>query len=94
MCNANAETAHNLIHWKHDLLEWVDSNLTSYGFMTPQQLVIRSTMKPKSKYKLVDKIMADWSEMGQIKTLYAQFKSMIEAARNQSTSGRQRGGFR
>ncbi|KAK3322183.1 hypothetical protein B0H66DRAFT_601651 [Apodospora peruviana] len=91
VCNANAETAHQLIHWKHELLDWVDANLVAQGYMTPAKLAERQAWKkPKKKYKLVDEILERWVQEGVIRRIFKEFKDTIERARNQSTSGRNR----
>ncbi|KAL2125857.1 hypothetical protein VTI74DRAFT_2477 [Chaetomium olivicolor] len=90
VCNSNAETAHNLIHWKHGLLDWVDSRLHEEGYMAPSKLAERERMRPKQKYKLVDKILQRWVDTGVVKALYGDFKATIEQARNKPTTGRYR----
>jgi hypothetical protein len=90
VCNSNAETAHNLMHWKHSLLDWVDTRLHEEGHMAPSKLAERERMGPKKKDKLVDNILTRWSENGVIKALYQDFKGTIEQARNKSTAGRYR----
>jgi len=94
VCNANAETAHTLIHWKHALLDWVDSTLARDGYMTPQALKKRADMKPKKRYKQVDKILEKWVSQGVIKNLFRDFKQTVEDAKNRDTSGRRGGGRR
>ncbi|KAK0736813.1 hypothetical protein B0T21DRAFT_410305 [Apiosordaria backusii] len=88
VCNGNAEIAHTLIHWKHALLDWVESQLMAEGYMRPAKLAEREKMKLKKKYKLVDKIVEEWVERGQVRALFADFKGQLERARNQQTSGR------
>lgn len=90
VCNSNAETAHTLMHWKFALLTWVETRLHEEGYMTPGAIVEREHMRPKKKYKLVDKIMARWVESGVVKALYHDFKGTIEQARNKPTTGRYR----
>lgn len=92
VCNSNAETAHNLIHWKYGLLDWVDTRLHQDGYMQAEKLAERERMKPKKRDKLVDKILQRWVDGGVVKALYFDFKDAIEKARNKSTTGRyQRG---
>jgi hypothetical protein len=92
VCNSNAETAHELIHWKHGLLDWVDTRLHEDGYMAPSKLAERERMKPKQKCKLVDEILKRWVDTRVVKALYHDFKGAIEKARNKSTTGRyQRG---
>jgi hypothetical protein len=90
VCNSNAETAHDLMHWKHALLDWVDTRLHEEGYMAPSKLAERERMRPKQKYKLVDAILEDWVKKGVVKALYGDFKGTIEQARNKSTTGRYR----
>lgn len=88
VCHSNAETAHSLIHWKHELMDWTDARLHQDGLMTPAALAERARMKPKQRGKLVDEVLARWGQRGIIKTLYHEFKSSIDSARNKSTTGR------
>ncbi|KAK4044649.1 hypothetical protein C8A01DRAFT_11978 [Parachaetomium inaequale] len=90
VCNSNAETAHNLMHWKNGLLDWVDTRLHEEGYMAPTKLAEREQMRPKQKYKLVDEILERWMKNGVVKALYQDFKSTIEQARNKPTTGRYR----
>ncbi|KAK4106292.1 hypothetical protein N658DRAFT_460708 [Parathielavia hyrcaniae] len=90
VCNSNAETAHNLIHWKYALLDWVDTRLHEEGYMAPSKLAERERMRPKQKYKLVDSILEEWVEKKVVKALYGDFKGTIELARNKKTTGRYR----
>ncbi|AEO57919.1 hypothetical protein MYCTH_107520 [Thermothelomyces thermophilus ATCC 42464] len=90
VCNSNAETAHTLMHWKFALLTWVETRLHEEGYMAPSALAERERMRPKKKYKLVDKIMSRWVESGVVKALYQDFKGTIEQARNKPTTGRHR----
>ncbi|KAK3938358.1 hypothetical protein QBC46DRAFT_355918 [Diplogelasinospora grovesii] len=82
VCNANAEIAHNLMHWKYALLDWVDTSLDKDKYMTPEALAERAKWSPKKKYKLVDEILADWTKKGIIRALYNDFDSTINAAEN------------
>ncbi|KAK4179681.1 hypothetical protein QBC36DRAFT_67526 [Triangularia setosa] len=88
VCNGNAEIAHTLIHWKHALLDWVESQLMAEGYMQPVKLAEREMMKLKKKYKLVDKIVEGWVADGKVRVLFGEFKNQLERARNQQTTGR------
>ncbi|KAK4123406.1 hypothetical protein N657DRAFT_664416 [Parathielavia appendiculata] len=90
VCNSNAEAAHNLIHWKYALLDWVDTRLHEEGHMAPSKLAERERMWPKQKYKLVDSILEHWVANKVVKALYSDFKGTIEEARNKKTTGRYR----
>jgi hypothetical protein len=90
VCSANAQTAHDLLHWKHALLDWVDTRLHEEGLMTPERLAKRERMKPKKVYKLVDSILSTWDGNGVLNALYQDFKATLETARNKPTTGRGR----
>lgn len=93
VCKSNAETAHTLIHWKHNLLEWVGDRLENDGYMTPAQIAARTKMKRKKKNKMVDAIIAKWDGQRVIESLYHDFKGVLDEARNKSTTGRGGGGW-
>ena len=88
VCNSNAETAHTLIHWKHNLKDWVDGALEAEGYMQPQKLQEREKMKPKKRYKLVDVVIDTWTKNGVLRDLFHEFKQTLEMARNKSTTGK------
>lgn len=88
VCQSNAQTAHDLIHWKHSLLDWVDARLMWEGWMAPNKLAERERMTPKAKYKLVDKILKSWVDSRVIRSLFEKFKAEIEQAKNKPTTGR------
>jgi hypothetical protein len=90
VCGSNAEMGHKLLHWKHDLLEWVDTRLHEQGYMEGSKLAERERMTPKKKHKMVDEILADWGEKGTVRALYHDFKGMLEDARTRSTAGKYR----
>ncbi|EON96184.1 hypothetical protein UCRPA7_8324 [Phaeoacremonium minimum UCRPA7] len=84
-CNSNAETAHNLMHWKYALMDYVESRLRDEGWLDGQKLEERERMKPKKRRKLADGIVDDWERRLLIKHLYGDFKSTLELARAKST---------
>lgn len=88
VCKSNAETAHTLIHWKHNLLEWVSDRLENDGHMTAQQIAARTKMKRKQRNKAVDAIIAKWDGQRVIEDLYRDFKGVLDEARDKSTTGR------
>ncbi|KAH9883874.1 hypothetical protein F4778DRAFT_584907 [Xylariomycetidae sp. FL2044] len=94
VCCSNAETAHSLLHWKHALMEWVEDKLDEDGWMSAQRLKEREKMKAKKRRALANKIVDGWQTDGIITSLYADFKSTLEQARNKATTGRGRGRFR
>jgi hypothetical protein len=94
VCQSNAETAHALIHWKHDLLDWVSARLDNDGYLTPAQIAARVKMKRKKRNKAVDAIIAKWVTQRVIEDLYRDFEGVLEEARNKSTTGRGGGRWR
>lgn len=86
VCNGNAETAHALIHWKSNLLVFVDTRLHVEGRMAPAKVIEREHMEAEQMDELVDKIMNRWEDSGLVKSLYSDFKVTIEKARNKPTS--------
>ncbi|KAI1110749.1 hypothetical protein F5Y14DRAFT_342072 [Nemania sp. NC0429] len=95
VCCSNAETAHRLLHWKHALKEWVEERLEDEGWMTGEKLSEREKMKAKKRHALADRIGDDWQKKGIVTALYGDFKSNLEQARNQATTGRgMKGKFR
>lgn len=87
VCYSNAKDAHKLIHWKHELMGWVDSNLEQGGYMTPEKIKKRMQRKASKNFKLVDKILAKWQADRVIPVLWKKHKQEIEKARNKNTSG-------
>jgi hypothetical protein len=94
VCNSNAETAHSLIHWKRALFDWVREKLEDEGYMKPEKLQERESMKPKRRYKLVDQIVEGWVDQGIMKALYDDFRRTLEMARNKTTDGKISKGWR
>lgn len=88
VCCSNAETAHSLMHWKHALKEWVEDRLETDGHMKPAKLKEREKMKSKKRRKAADEIVDGWKANGTVNALYADFKSVLQQARDKSTSGR------
>jgi hypothetical protein len=86
VCNGNADTAHALIHWKSNLLVFVDTRLHVENYMAPAKVIEREHMEAEQIDELVDKIMKRWEDNGLVKALYSDFKGTIEKARNKPTS--------
>lgn len=93
-CNANAGTAHNLIHWKPALRDWVDDRLEQDGWLAPERIVERENMKPKKRHKQADEIVELWDQCDFLKGLFHDFKQNIETARNMDPTKVARGSRR
>ncbi|KAK3375295.1 hypothetical protein B0H63DRAFT_496484 [Podospora didyma] len=89
-CHENAAIAHSLIHWKHEVMDYVDSQLIADGQMSTKKVVKRANLKPKKLNKKVDKIMANWQARGIISNFHGQFKANIEKSRSMPSGGRWR----
>lgn len=87
-CSSNAETAHSLMHWKYHLKIWVEQRLEADGHMKAAKLKEREKMKSRKRHKAANKIVDAWREEGTTSSLYNDFKSVLQAARDKSTSGR------
>lgn len=88
VCYSNAEDAHKLMHWKHELMSWVDANLEQGGYMTPKKVKKRRKWEQGRKDKLVDKILKKWIEEGVMRQLFKKHKDDIDKAHNKNTSAR------
>ncbi|KAH6647286.1 hypothetical protein BKA67DRAFT_663620 [Truncatella angustata] len=89
-CSSNAETAHSLMHWKYALKEWVEDRLEMDGHMKAAKLKEREKMKPKKRRQAANDIVDKWQEAGVVASLFNDFKSVLQGARDKSTSGRGR----
>lgn len=81
-CNSNAGTAHNLIHWRPALRDWVDDRLAQDGWMAADKIVAREQMKAKKRHKVADEIVELWDQCDILKGLFLDFKNNIDTARN------------
>lgn len=92
VCNSNAEMAHNLLHWKPALRDWVGNMLEKEGWLAPEKLAELDRMKSKKRRKVADGVVEDWDASGIIKRLYADFKENIRRAEERDTTKSSRGG--
>lgn len=83
-----------LIHWKYALNEWVVDSLENEGQLVPLKLAARDRMKPKHRLRDANNIVDEWEANGQIKTLYRDFKSQLETAREAKQGRWTKGNFR
>lgn len=89
-CNTNAVMAHQLNHWKMELLDWVDARLIRDGYMKPARLAERNSMTSKQRVELVQKIMDRWVNNGNVHELYRDFKGSLDKARTMNVNARRR----
>ena len=81
-CNANAETAHALYHWRHQLNQFVLDVLRAEGHTNPEKIVERENWSVKKREKYANKVVDELDEDGRMRELYKEFKENIEAARD------------
>ncbi|KAL8730340.1 MAG: hypothetical protein Q9166_004105 [cf. Caloplaca sp. 2 TL-2023] len=86
-CNANAETAHALYHWRHQLNHFVLTLLRSEGHFAPEKIVERSNWSTKKKEKYANGVVDGMEADGQMRELYKEFKENLEAAREAKNEG-------
>ena len=86
-CNANAETAHALYHWRHQLNQFVLIYLRSEGHFTPEKILERSNWNTKRREKYANAVVDQMEADGQMKDLYREFKQNLEAARETKNDG-------
>ncbi|KAL8753858.1 MAG: hypothetical protein Q9184_005298 [Pyrenodesmia sp. 2 TL-2023] len=81
-CNANAETAHALYHWRHQLNHFVLDLLRAEGHTSPEKIIERENWSVKKREKYANKVVDEMEEDGRMRQLYREFKENIEAARD------------
>jgi hypothetical protein len=91
-CKFNAEQAHTLIHWKWHLNDWVVSHLEDERECTPAKLAERDRMNSRKRQKYANQIVDRWQAEGYIKTLYKDFKTQKDTARE--LQAQKRGGWK
>ncbi|KAI4126861.1 MAG: hypothetical protein LQ338_003534 [Usnochroma carphineum] len=80
-CNANAETAHALHHWRHQLNHFVLDLLRAEGHTSPEKIIERENWSVKKREKYANKVVDEMEEDGRMRELYKEFKENLEAAR-------------
>lgn len=85
VCHSNAETAHDLLHWRRALKDWVEEKLAADKMLEPERIKERDEMKPRRRQALVHSMVDEWETDGTISSLYGEFVKMLEGARAKST---------
>lgn len=86
-CNANAETAHALHHWRHQLNHFVLKLLREEGHLAPEKIVERENWNKKKRERYADGVVDAMDAVGQMRVLYREFKENLEAARGTQNEG-------
>lgn len=81
-CKANAEIAHSLLHWRFALNEWVLDWLRAEGHITPTKIVEREDWSERKRRDYANKVVDEIERAGEVRTLYRDFKGVLETARN------------
>ncbi|KAL8826874.1 MAG: hypothetical protein Q9170_007238, partial [Blastenia crenularia] len=81
-CNANAETAHALHHWRHQLNQTVLDLLRTEGHTTPAKVLERESWSVKKRERYANRVVDGLEEDGRMRELYMGFKESLEAARS------------
>lgn len=81
-CKSNAEIAHNLIHWKYALNNWVIDRLKEEGYLEAEKLAEREPWSEKKRRMYANNIVDGWETAGDINGLYKSFKRNLEEARD------------
>ena len=86
-CNANAETAHALYHWRHQLNQFVLILLRCEGDLSPKKIMDMDGWSMKKKEKYANGVVDGMEANGQMKDLYREFKQNLEVAREAKNEG-------
>ncbi|KAL8801547.1 MAG: hypothetical protein Q9182_004389 [Xanthomendoza sp. 2 TL-2023] len=87
-CNANAETAHGLYHWRHALNHHVLAHLRREGHLAPAKIVERENWSTKRKEKFANEIVDRMELSGEMRNLYQFHKDILEVAREGKNGGK------
>ncbi|KAK3679990.1 hypothetical protein LTR78_000367 [Recurvomyces mirabilis] len=86
-CMANAETAHNLQHWRCHLNELAIFWLEKEGYLRQEAIVKRDKKSTKKRKKEANKITDRMEKKGEIRRMWEMYRKGIDEARN-SKQGR------
>ncbi|KAL8734617.1 MAG: hypothetical protein Q9181_003133 [Wetmoreana brouardii] len=82
VCNANAETAHALQHWRHAINQSVMDLLRAKGHLSPAKIVERENLSVNKRKKYVERIIDEMETDGFMRTRFLEFKQNLAAARD------------
>jgi hypothetical protein len=80
-CSDKAFQAHKLIHWKYSLNEAVIEILESQRHLTQRKIAKRRAASSEERWVYADNIVQAWKADGTIRSLYQEFKKMMDTAR-------------
>lgn len=79
-CMSNAETAHELQHWRLHLYKWVVQWIDANGYSTAEKLVERDRWSTKKRRKYANRIADRMEKEGVVKKLWREFRDSIDRA--------------
>ncbi|KAL9583884.1 MAG: hypothetical protein Q9212_002448 [Teloschistes hypoglaucus] len=88
-CNANAQTAHALQHWRHALNDDVQEYLRTNGHLKDTKIVQREAWSAKKKEKNANEVVEEMEADGWMHRRHKEFKDNMNAATN-ATDGNSR----
>ncbi|KAL9001828.1 MAG: hypothetical protein Q9188_005216 [Gyalolechia gomerana] len=80
-CNANAEMAHALHHWRYQLNQTILNLLRAEGHTTREKIIEREGWSVKKREKYANRVVDELEQDGRMRELYKEFKENLEAAR-------------
>ncbi|EJT81021.1 hypothetical protein GGTG_01010 [Gaeumannomyces tritici R3-111a-1] len=92
VCASNAQTAHDLYHWKHSLKDCVRDLLAQRGFLRQEKLAEREHLSVEECREICVGINNDWVSTGVVERLYQEFTNMLEEALIKRTTRSRRAG--
>lgn len=99
VCHSNAETAHDLLHWRRALRDWVEEKLAADHVLETLEKKKRKKekrnkrMRPDKLRAFVNQSVDDWEANGTISSLFRDFTKMLEGAQAKSTKTQSRYGW-
>lgn len=90
-CFRKAQTAHMLVHWKHELYVWVQDALEREGELAARKLVRRDRMGAKERRAYADAVADQWwagGKGGEVDSLWRDYEAQIRTAEEAFEGGR------
>ncbi|TKA59233.1 hypothetical protein B0A55_11733, partial [Friedmanniomyces simplex] len=81
-CKANAETAHELQHWRYHLNEYAIVWMTAHGYLTAEKIVRRDRLSTTKRQREARRITDHMERAGEIRKLWEAYRGKIDDARS------------
>lgn len=79
-CQANAQVAHTLYHWRYHLNSWVIDYLVREGHCSAEKLVARDKWSERKRQKFANKVVDEMEKKGEIKKLHRMYRDQVNYA--------------